>query len=255
MAKISQVLVNNSLEKKFVIEDVNSAFVNEIRRIAINQISVLAIEDVYFTNNSSAMYDEVLAHRLGLLPLKTTKDYVLPEKCKCKSKGCAQCRVKLKLDVKGPKRIYGSDFKSTDPNVKPVNPEALILEITKDQEVALEAHAILNNAKEHAKWNTCLAFYHRYPKISIKNQTNIEIAKVCPKKVFEVKNNKLNIKNLLDCNLCNACQDKAKGDINIDAEKNKFIFTLESWGQYSPKDILIESSKVLSEKIKNAKLN
>lgn len=254
MAKISKTITNEPLEKTFVLENTNFAFVNELRRVATNQIPVMAIEDIYFTNNTSALYDEILAHRIGLIPLKTTPDYVKQEDCKCKGKGCASCRVKLKLNVKGPKKVYASDFKSTDPNIKPVNPKTLIVELIEGQEIELEAHAFMNTAEEHAKWNSCLAFYQGYPKITISNKADKKIAEICPKKVFEVKNNKLTIKNLEDCNLCKACEDKSNGEIKLSSEEDKFIFTLESWGQYPPKEILSQTTSIIKNKLKDAKI-
>lgn len=42
---------------------------NSLRRIMISEAPTMAIEHVYITNNTSVIQDEVLAHRLGLIPL------------------------------------------------------------------------------------------------------------------------------------------------------------------------------------------
>ena len=87
-------------EEKLVLDlkDIKPEIANLLRRTIITQVPVLAIEDVFFTKNSSALFDETIAHRLGLIPLKTDlKSYNLPEDCKCKGKGCAKCQVKIKL--------------------------------------------------------------------------------------------------------------------------------------------------------------
>ena len=58
----------------FIVRDAEVPFVNAIRRIAMMKVPKLAIEDVFIVKNDSAMFDEVLAHRLGLTPLVSDLD-------------------------------------------------------------------------------------------------------------------------------------------------------------------------------------
>src|SRR5207237_60242 len=69
---------------RFVLSDVSPAFANALRRIILAEVPVMAIEDVMILENSSVMYDEILAHRLGLIPITTDQSYNLPEECTCK---------------------------------------------------------------------------------------------------------------------------------------------------------------------------
>jgi DNA-directed RNA polymerase alpha subunit len=46
------------------------SFANALRRIMISEVPTMAIEHVYMWNNSSIMHDEVLAHRMGLVPIQ-----------------------------------------------------------------------------------------------------------------------------------------------------------------------------------------
>ncbi len=63
------------------------------------EVPTMAIEDVEFRKNNSILYDEIIAHRLGLVPLKTDlKSYNLPEKCKCKGEGCARFQLTVPID-------------------------------------------------------------------------------------------------------------------------------------------------------------
>ena len=55
----------------FVVDGVDDTFINTIRRICLVEIPTLAIEDVNIFKNDAKMFDEVLAHRLGLIPIKT----------------------------------------------------------------------------------------------------------------------------------------------------------------------------------------
>jgi len=104
----------------------------------------MAIEDVEVRKNSSSLYDEMIAHRLGLIPLTTDlKSYNLPSECKCEGKGCARCQLVLTLSAKGPGIVYSSSLKSKDPKVKPVFDNFPIVKLLKGQEIELEATATL----------------------------------------------------------------------------------------------------------------
>lgn len=238
----------------FILKNTSPAFANAIRRNAIEEVSVMAIEDVEFRNNSSVIYDEIIAHRLGLIPLTTDlKSYNLPDKCKCNGKGCAQCQLKLILKVRGQGVVYSSDIKSTDPKVKPAYQKIPIVKLLKGQKLEFEATAILGKGKDHTKWSPGLVYYKNMPVININKQCkNPEVViEQCPQNVFEVKNNKLvlNKDNLLKCHLCNACVDicEPKGAITLEKDNNDFIFYVESWGQLSCKEIIDEALKIIKD--------
>ena len=137
------------------------AFANMLRREIMENVPTMAIENIEFRENGSALYDEIIAHRLGLLPLSTDlKSYVLPSKCKCQGEGCARCQLKMTLTSKGPCTSYASEIKSKDPNVKPVYPKTPIVKLLKGQELELEATAVLGQGKDHSKFVPGIAFYH-----------------------------------------------------------------------------------------------
>jgi DNA-directed RNA polymerase subunit D len=86
---------------KFSVEGIKPSFANALRRIMISEVPTMAIEWVDFKKNDSAMYDEILAHRLGLIPLTYDKKaYKLPEECRDVSVKDTQCYAKLKLKRK-----------------------------------------------------------------------------------------------------------------------------------------------------------
>lgn len=49
---------------------IDASFVNAMRRILISELHTMAFENIYMWDNTSMIHDEVLAHRLGLVPLK-----------------------------------------------------------------------------------------------------------------------------------------------------------------------------------------
>ena len=158
----------------FIVRDAEVPFVNAIRRIAMMKVPKLAIEDVFIVKNDSAMFDEVLAHRLGLTPLvsdaESIEGLVLPEDCDCDSeKGeyCPRCSVSFSLRETGPKTVYSKDLKSCgDSKIKPVYDTIPLLKLKENQEVDLEAVAKLGIGKDHAKWvPTTVCAYKQYPEI------------------------------------------------------------------------------------------
>jgi DNA-directed RNA polymerase subunit D len=132
-------------------------YVNAIRRISINEVPTLAIDDVVILENSSVMHDEALAHRLGLIPLRTDLHrFVLPHDCDCKSTlGCSKCRVLLSLDseaIDKTKVVTSSELVSEDEIVKPLSTEIPIIVLAPAQKLKFEAYARLGFGKDHAKW-------------------------------------------------------------------------------------------------------
>ncbi len=238
----------------FVLKDSTPAFANTLRRIMIEEVPVMAIEDVEFRKNSSILYDEIIAHRLGLLPLTTDlKSYNLPDKCKCKGSGCARCQLKITLKEKGPMMVYASSIKTKDSAVKPVYPKTPIVKLLKGQSLELEATAVLGRGKEHTKWSPALVYYKQKPVIEIAAKCDGcgKCIEVCPTKTLELKDNKAAVvkDNLLKCHLCEACMDICgKEAISIEPS-NDFIFYIESWGQLDCKKIATEAARVFTEQL------
>jgi DNA-directed RNA polymerase subunit D len=147
--------VDERISVKF--KNVPREYVNALRRLAISEVPTLAIDDVVMIDNSSVVHDEAVAHRLGMIPLRTDlKRFVMPHDCDCKSTlGCSKCRVLLVLDSEATERtriVTSGELKSEDEEVKPVSSEIPILTLAPGQKVKFEAYARLGNGKSHAKW-------------------------------------------------------------------------------------------------------
>ena len=111
---------------RFVVEDCDVALANALRRTMIAKVPTMAIDDIFYFDNSSVVPDEVLAHRIGMVPMKTDLDnYVLPERCDCGAElGCPKCRATMTMDIKAGTEIrvvYSGDIVSADPATTPVN--------------------------------------------------------------------------------------------------------------------------------------
>jgi DNA-directed RNA polymerase subunit D len=155
-----KILNKTDTEIKFSVEGISQSLASALRRVMLSEVPTMAIEWVDFKKNDSALNDEIIAHRLGLIPLTfDRKIYNLPSECSCNGKGCSRCQVKLLLKKKGPCTVYAEDLKSTDENVKPVYPKIPIVELLEGQELQLEATAQLGIGREHAKWQAAVVGY------------------------------------------------------------------------------------------------
>jgi len=152
-----KVLEESDEKVAIQLEGIDRSYANAIRRFCISEVPAMAIDDIVILENSSVLYDEILAHRLGMIPLKTDLErYVLPEKCDCGNPlGCQKCRVLIVLDAAAhdkPRTVLSGDLVSEDREIRPVSANIPIVKLAAGQAVKLEAYARLGRAKEHAKW-------------------------------------------------------------------------------------------------------
>lgn len=238
------------------IKGVSPAYMNTLRRVIMKEVPVLAVEDVEYRKNSAALYDEIIAHRLGMLSIKTdAKSYNLPATCKCKGAGCAQCQVKMTLKATGPSTVYAEDIKSKDPKAVPVHGKTPIVKLIDGQELELEATAIMGQGNEHAKWNAALAYYKEVPHLKIAKQpaNAKELAGKYPE-ITEFKSGKLSIdeKELPFYDVHESLIAEADGNITVDYKDDYYLF-IESWEQLSPKDIMNEAVRIMDDQLDEVK--
>ena len=240
----------------FFLKDCSIPYANTLRRLIIDEVPTMAVEDVELKKNSSILYDEMLAHRLGLVVLKTDlKSYNNIKNCSCKNAGCAKCTLKLTLKAKGPCTVYASDLKSRDPAVKPVYPKTILVKLLKQQELELMATAVLGYGKDHSKWSPAHIYYKKKPSITLKPKgiSCTQLVGVCPKNIFELKSGKvvINKDKVLDCHLCEACTDIYPEGVELEKSNTEFIFDVESFGQLSVKEILKQAVIAFNQHIES----
>ena len=134
-----QVLNKSKSEIQFLAEGIKSSFASALRRVMMSEIPTLAVEYVDFKKNDSALNDEIVANRLGLIPLAFEKDvYNVNKDCdNCKGKGCSRCQVKLVMKKKGPGMVFSGDLKSDSKDVKPVFDDIPVVELLKTRKCSL----------------------------------------------------------------------------------------------------------------------
>jgi len=134
-------------------------YANALRRVCLNGVPVFAIDTVDIIENSSVLPDEGLAHRLGLIPIKTDLTrFNEPSKCDCQSEsGCSNCRVMLVLDSGDSdvtRTVLSNELSSEDDSIKPTSDKISIVQLTQGQRIKVECYARLGRGTEHAKWNS-----------------------------------------------------------------------------------------------------
>ena len=221
-------VVKKTSEKLVIKMDANESIANAIRR-SVAEIPVLAIDEVEIFKNDSALYDEVLAHRLGLIPLKTEKGM------------SAKTKIELKLSKTGPCTVYASDLKG---NADVVFDKIPLTILGKEHKAELVATATLGKGIDHAKYICGLAYYRHLYEVSASK----EIDEIIEKSKNETKPEKKGSKWI--CDLTDAEVGAIK-EINKDSIKDseEMIFMVESFGQMDAKDIFLKSIEALEDNL------
>ncbi len=225
---------------KLLLKGITPAMANTLRRCIMDHVPTMAIDEVEFIKNSSAIYDEMIAHRLGLLVLETDlKSYNIKEECTCESAGCSKCSLVMTLKAKGPGIVYAEDIKSKDPKVIPTHPKTIITKLLKGQELEFQATATLGSGSTHIKYSPGLAWYEYVPTISVNNNHPDfdKFKNKYPPQVF--KDGKIEKKLIEELDLADACEGINNDIVTITRDPEKIWFYLEPWGQLTHKEILV----------------
>ena len=147
---MSLEIINENEQKVSVkIKGVPLQYANALRRICLNGVPVYAVETVDVLENSSVLADEGVAHRVGLIPLKTDLE--------ASKDGNESDKIMLTLDSgvsEETRTILSGDLKSQDDNIIPTSNDIPIVTLAPGQSLKIEAYARLGKGTEHAKWNS-----------------------------------------------------------------------------------------------------
>ncbi|MBI1662445.1 MAG: DNA-directed RNA polymerase subunit D [Nitrosopumilus sp.] len=154
-----EVISKDSQKISLKLKGVPLQYANALRRVCLNGVPVFAIDTVDIIENTSVLPDEGLAHRLGLIPLKTDLSrFNEPSKCDCQSEtGCSNCKVMLVLDSGDSdvtRTVLSNELSSEDDSISPISDKIPIVELAPGQRIKIECYARLGRGTEHAKWNS-----------------------------------------------------------------------------------------------------
>ncbi|MFC6976137.1 DNA-directed RNA polymerase subunit D [Halomicroarcula sp. GCM10025709] len=138
-------------ESRFLVRGITPAFANGIRRAMVADVPTFSIDTVRVIENTSVMFNEQIGLRLGLIPLTTDiDDFERGEE------------VTLSVAVDGPGTAYSGDLVSSDPLVEPADDNIPIIDLKDGQRLEVEADAVLDTGKEHAKHQGGVAVGYRH---------------------------------------------------------------------------------------------
>ncbi|KAL7717866.1 DNA-directed RNA polymerases I and III subunit RPAC1 [Entamoeba marina] len=266
----------------FDITDIDVSIANGLRRIMIAEVPTMAIELVFMEDNTSCMPDEMLAHRLGLIPIQADpRKFIFPASPNS-SEFTEEDTIVFTLDVtctldsaKRPvnNMVYSGDLQwepqgdqetnFAERPIKPIMDDILLAQLQPGQHIKCKLFCCKGIGQDHAKFSpVCTASYRMMPKIVIMKKPNKEMAKkiktCCPLNVYDIEDGKLIAKNPRNCKMCRECiRDEKSEYIKLEREENHFIFSVESTGVYHASEILPEAIRVMKAKSEKllAKLN
>jgi DNA-directed RNA polymerase subunit D len=222
----------------------------------ISELPKLGVDNVVIYDNTSALFDEIISHRLGLVPIPTDLSLLtFRDKCVCKGKGCPNCTVRYTLSKEGEGTIYSGDLQPAEKSWAIKEDKITIVDLYGDQRLILEVEAVLGRGRDHAKWQPVIAPGYKMDtsvEFDKKRTADLEkFIKKIPKNLVEVKGDKLVLKNPSQLSLLEYYIDKEKADfITLKRDSSKITFSFETDGALSAKDAIIESGKILKEKYK-----
>ena len=259
-------------------EDVNYSFVNSIRRSLVSMVPCLAIHEVDFHMGSlgayvdeesgeekeyesiSAMFNEIVAHRIGMLPIPTDEKTVeaFGESISDDSK---QPDIMYSLHKQGPCTVYSGDLEPVNGDTALVIPETSvpIVKLAEGQAILVYAKAKMGTAKQHAKWQTVVApRFYQAPTLTVNSGKGSKtVIDIVGKEHFKKKGKNHVIDDPVKAHeaikkLESLWNDEdAKNAMTVTRNKTHFILEFETTGAMEAKLALEQALKSLDSHCKD----
>ena len=215
---------------RFVIRGITPAFANGIRRAMIADVPTFSIDTVRVVENSSVMFDEQIAHRLGMVPLTTPLSGEFQ----------ADAEVTLAIDVEGPNTAYSGDLESADGMVEPADDGVPIIDLKEGQRLEAEADAVIGYGKNHAKHQGGVAVGYRHLQrvevVGDRGEFDDDEAEII-RGVIETEDGELVQTEDFDNDLTERYPDQ---EVEVTDVENAFVFDVETDGSFDV-DTLVQA--------------
>ena len=258
--------------------DVNYSFVNSIRRSLVSMVPCLAIHEVDFHMGSlgayvdeesgeekeyesiSAMFNEIVAHRIGMLPIPTDEKTIeaFGDSIGDDSK---QPEIMYSLHKQGPCTVYSGDLEPVNGDTSLTIPETSvpIVKLAEGQAILVYAKAKMGTAKQHAKWQTAVApRFYQAPTLTVSSGKGSKtVIDVAGKENFKKKGKNHIIEDPVKAHeaikkLESLWNDEdAQNAMTITRNKTHFILEFETTGAMEAKLALEQALKSLDNHCKD----
>ena len=232
-----KLVEKNKTHLKFSTE-IDESLANAIRRYVFH-VPVLAIDEIEVSKNDSALYDETIAHRIGLIPL------VMP-----KSVGKDK-EFKLELSSKKEGNVYSGEMKG---DLKVVYDKIPVTLLEKGQELELVATARLGLGVNHSKFSPGFMVYREMMNVKVEKDCPPEVTDACPVEIIAAISGKTEMKDAIVCDYFGTCVDysnkQEKRCVSVEPS-GELLITVESFGQMDSEEIFKKSIDALKKDLDN----
>ena len=252
---------------EFILRDSSPAMANALRRTMLQDIPKMAIDKVEFHlgpimqddkefESVTSLFDEVVAHRLGLIPVPTEYGmFTFQGQCPdCHGEGCPHCTIMYSLNREGPGTVMSGDLIPLgDPSLKVKDEFIPIVELTSSQAVLIYATAVMGTAREHVKWQAAFGVgYSHLPRVEVDasmafRENVVEAAAQYPG-LFDTEGGALRVADeLRACTYGKAVEgDPVLGEaVRITWDETSFLFRYETDGSLTARQVLDKAVEIL----------
>ena len=263
-----KVLEAKDESMRFLLEDTAPAFANALRRVLLSDVPKMAIEDVEFHlgpiraedgkeyESVSPLFDEMIAHRLGLVPVPTDLALYNPrETCpSCHGEGCPNCTIIYSLNKRGPGTVTSGDLEPIgDAKLRPRDPNIPIVKLGEGQAMLIYATAVLGSGKDHAKWQPTHGVGYRYDPVLKAGNKSLDAldpaVPYCTSHMESSSGEEQTVELPADCKVCRRFIEQYKVEsVKVGSDPTRIVMSFETDGSLSSKDVLVAGLDILGKR-------
>lgn len=249
---------------RFTVDGFTPSMANALRRTLMDDVPKLAIDKVVFHHgqirdregnvydSSLPLFDEIVAHRLSLVPLKSDLSMNFRESCSCNGAGCPLCTMSYSINKIGSGTVNSVDLQPIgNSELIPADTEIPIVKLGPRQAILVTAEAVMGTGKKHTKWQVTSGVsykYHREYTIEKKSFPDWEKYKShCPDSIISENSEKLIMSDDNRCPFLSQLLDEPK--VKVVEDDTKFVFQFETDGSLKPVEVLDYALKRLSQRL------
>ncbi len=225
-----KIVSKENVRLVFVVK-MSETLANAVRRY-VGRVPTLAIDEVELSKNDSPLYDEAVAHRLGLVPLKVKK--------------VKEEEVELSITHKDKGYVYSSEING---DLEPVYGTIPITYLRENQELKIKATVKSGCGEEHSKFNPGAIFYRLSEEITMDKKFKSQLEAAGVVNPIKDKGNNIVLVDNLDkpiLDLCEGVAKQASEKVEL-KDSGNLVVAVDSFGQLKVEDVFLKSVDALKK--------